>query len=250
MTKDELMAQVYSEINAEENVWLTQRDIAFFNARKKDKTLTRAEFYRTYKANRKIPSARNRYIEKLVELNGFNSKAPSDFKNPPTDSHKNLYTQLANYCKKFPAIKNLVIHGDTGCGKTYITHIITNNLTKQGKNVLYVTAFGLVERFRKYTQGYGDVTQMDALLECDLLIIDDLGSEPIIKNNTHEHLYNVINERLVNEKPFIITTNFNEAELKERYDRRVLSRILSLETSIVIKMESEDLRLKKKSSSK
>ena len=241
---------------AEENERLARRDEAFFKALALNKKLTRHEFNKNHPAA--TPSAqasltrhpskegnqvlKQRYTQKLIEQSGFKSKAPSNFKNPKPE-FKNLYTQFDNWCKKFPTGKNLVLHGPAGTGKTYSTHIIANVLMEQGFSVLFITAFGLVERFKKYVQSFNDETQTDALFECDLLIIDDLGVEPIIKNISQEYLYNVINERLVNDMRFIITTNLDEPALKQRYDQRIVSRVLSKESSVVIEFNSKDLRL-------
>jgi len=73
--------------------------------------------------------------------------------------------------------------------------------------VEYTTAFGMVNAFQKFVNSFGrDTSLVDAFLDCDVLIIDDLGAEPIIKNVTQEHIYNILNERLVNNRAFIITT--------------------------------------------
>ena len=85
--------------------------------------------------------------------------------------------------------------------------------------------------------------EIDALLECDLLIIDDLGTEPIIKNITQENIYNILNERLLHGRAFIITTNLSPAGLIQKYDQRIASRILSKDTSVLIEFKGKDLRL-------
>ncbi|MDR0475646.1 MAG: hypothetical protein LBH43_18490 [Treponema sp.] len=66
------------------------------------------------------------------------------------------------------------------------------------------------------------------------MIIDDLGTEPIIKNVTFEHIYNITNERMVNKRAFIITTNLDQNTIIERYDERIARRILAKENSTLI----------------
>ena len=247
MNKNQILSQIKSEIAAEENERDAKRDEAFFKALAANKKLTRYEFNTLYAKSAKDQPRGNqgvkqRYTQRLIEQSGFKSKAPANFKTTKPE-FKNLYVQFDNWCNKFPAGKNLILRGQAGTGKTYSTHVIANVLMQKGFSVLFTTAFGLVERFKKYVQSFNDETQTDVLFDCDLLIIDDLGVEPIIKNITHEYLFNVINERLAHAKPFIVTTNLDEPALKQRYDQRIVSRILSKETSVVIQFSSKDLRL-------
>ena len=214
---------------------IAKRDAEFFKAWQKDKTINRADFNNA------------RPIKTVREPKGFKN-APREFDtaNPPSPEHKKIYTKLSEYCKKFPALKipNIVLSGATGTGKTFITHVIANNLFDRGHHVEYTTAFNMVKSFQTYIQSFGrDDGQLNAFLECDLLIIDDLGAEPTIKNITLEHIYNIVNERLVNERPFIITTNMEPNALIQKYDQRIASRILSKETSTVISVNGKDLRI-------
>lgn len=135
--------------------------------------------------------------------------------------------------------------GATGTGKTYSAQIIANNLLDRKIDVCYTTAFAMVTAFQKYVQSFGTSDAIDTFLDCDLLIIDDLGAEPTIKNVTGEHIYNIINERLLHNRPFIITTNLSPAQLMVRYDQRIASRILSTETSTLIEFKGPDRRIKK-----
>jgi DNA replication protein DnaC len=101
----------------------------------------------------------------------------------------------------------------------------------------------MVTSFQKYVQSFGqDTAALDTFLDCDLLIIDDLGSEPVIKNVTQEHIYNIINERIVNELPFIITTNLSPIDILDRYDQRIAGRITSQKNSARIEFKGGDLR--------
>jgi len=101
----------------------------------------------------------------------------------------------------------------------------------------------MVANFQKYVQSFGtDTSAIEPMLECGLLIIDDLGTEPTIKNVTQEHIYNVINERTAKKLPFIISTNLSPAAIKERYDYRIVSRICDTKNSALIEFKGGDLR--------
>ena len=156
---------------------------------------------------------------------------------------------LSDYCKKFPAVKtpNVVLSGATGTGKTFAAQIMANILHDRNVRVEYTTAFNMVNTFQKFVNSFGrEDTQLDKFITCDLLIIDDLGAEPTIKNVTQEHIYNILNERLLHGRPFIITTNLSPAALMDRYDQRIASRILS-NTSTIIEFRGPDQRIPKKS---
>ena len=198
-----------------------------------------------------------RYTQKLIAQSGFTLSAPKGFDDKLLSkfsdaniraSYKKIYSALAQYCEKFPntAKKNIVLSGGTGTGKTFAAAIIANNLMERGFSVLYLTAFSLVQRFKSYIQNdfatRGDTSALDDLLDADLLVIDDLGTEPTIRNITQEYIYNIINERLVAGRAFIVTTNLDIDELDERYDKRIASRLLSRETTAVIEMKGPDLR--------
>jgi DNA replication protein DnaC len=160
------------------------------------------------------------------------------------DNYKKIYSFLSKYCQAFPskAKPNIVLIGGTGTGKTYASHIIANQLFERGLSILYLTAFQLINRFKTYIKNFNG-EELDELFTVDLLVIDDLGTEPMIKNITIEYLYNVINDRMADKKPFIITTNLSPNDIAERYGDRLQSRILSQLNSSVIEMSIEDLRL-------
>lgn len=125
-------------------------------------------------------------------------------------------------------------------------NLMRQSLINQKFWVEYTTAFGMVNAFQKLVNSFGrDDERINAFLDCDVLIIDDLGAEPVIKNVTQEHIYNILNERLVNNRAFIITTNLNPSDIFERYDQRIASRILAKENSTLVEFKGKDLRVKK-----
>ena len=83
------------------------------------------------------------------------------------------------------------------------------------------------------------------LTGCDLLVIDDLGSEPIYKNVTDEYILMILSERLSNGMPYIVTTNLTQTQLLERYGDRIVSRLNDKHSGVRIEINGEDLRRKK-----
>jgi len=149
MNKQQILAQIREQMETEKHGRDDIRDEAFYTALSKNPKLTRQEFNKTYSdSNSKNLSLKQRYTQTLIEQSKFKTNAPSNF-NHPKPEQKNIYQQFENYCKKFPYdVQNLVLHGSTGTGKTYATHIIANYLLKRGFSVLYTTSFGLIERFK------------------------------------------------------------------------------------------------------
>jgi DNA replication protein DnaC len=147
---------------------------------------------------------------------------------------------LSEYCAKFPNVKtpNIVLCGTTGTGKTVAAVAMCEELKRRGFWVEFTTAFGMINSFLR-----GDFQNF---IDCDVLVIDDLGTEPVKRNVSIEYTYAIINERLVNRNAFIITMNLAPADLMERYDQRIASRILAPTTSVIIEFKSPtDLRMKR-----
>lgn len=142
-----------------------------------------------------------------------------------------------------PQEKNLLFTGNTGLGKTYLTNCIANELLKKGKTVLYQTAPVMLDSILDYRFGKNNEFNYNDLLNVDLLIIDDLGTENL-NNMKFTELFNIINTRLLKDKKTIISTNLSLAELASQYDDRVMSRLIGNYT--ICRFFGEDIRLKKK----
>ena len=159
------------------------------------------------------------------------------------------YKKIYAWCEKFPdnKIKNIVLQGGTGIGKTYLVNAICNNLSSKHFLIQYFTAFGINNLFLKYHTCFDDDRQnmLDNLLDCDLLVIDDLGTENILKNVTIEYLYLILNERLIKNRSTIITTNLLPDAILDRYGERIFSRLINKQNSTLLKISGNDIRLKK-----
>ena len=142
---------------------------------------------------------------------------------------------------------NLLIYGETGMGKTFLANCIARALLDQGYPVIYFTAFQFFDLVEKHTFSHDSDDHSDEdyenLLNCDLLILDDIGTE-LSNNFTRSQLFAILNERLIRKHPTILTTNLSLADLKERYDERIFSRALGNYT--LIKLFGDDIRLQRK----
>ncbi len=152
---------------------------------------------------------------------------------------------LKLYSKKFPntEIKNFVFLGKVGTGKTYLATNVANELTKRNYLSVFLTATELNAIFLKmHKQEVDRELVFDVLTTCDMLIIDDLGTEPHYNNVTAEYLLSIISERLDKNKHFIITTNLSTSEILARYNERFLSRISNKKQTAIIPFNGKDLR--------
>ncbi len=145
------------------------------------------------------------------------------------DFMNEVVAQCKTYIKDFPRFKgNMLFRGKAGLGKTFLSNCIASELINQLYSVVYLTALQLFDIFSQYDFGDDGKQYEEAishLLSCDLLIIDDLGSE-VDNRFTNTKLFYVISERLNRQKGTIISTNLSSTEIRDRYSDRVYSRII------------------------
>ena len=141
--------------------------------------------------------------------------------------------------------RNIFLYGDTGVGKTFLTNCIAKELIDKAYSVIYVTAFELFDTLAKSRFEKDDDAEMmsEHILDCDLLIIDDLGTE-LTNSFTVSQLFLCINERILRRKSTIISTNLSLESLVDIYSERTFSRITSNYT--MLKLTGDDIRIKKK----
>ena len=160
---------------------------------------------------------------------------------------------VKEYCEGFEgehAGENLFIFGQTGTGKTFLTHCITGELIRHGYSAIYLTASALFDiiadsRFRKDSAAERSITYSpDDINGADLLVIDDLGSENP-NGFTVSALFNLLNERALKSKSVVISSNLDLAKIRDIYSERIFSRIAG--GYKLIKLYSDkDIRLQKK----
>ena len=141
--------------------------------------------------------------------------------------------------------KNLFFYGDTGVGKTFLSNCVAKELLEKGKSVIYFTAFQLFDILSKgvFQKNADAINAHQNIFDCDLLIIDDLGTE-CSNAFTISQLFLCVNERILREKSTIISTNLNMKEMTELYSERTVSRITSNYT--IIKLFGDDIRIMKR----
>lgn len=155
---------------------------------------------------------------------------------------------LQKFAEKFPDTKkrNIILMGGAGTGKTFLAGCVAKSVLQSGESVAALTAFGFLNRMLKYHTTFDDtkLTYLDPILDCSLLIIDDLGTESILKNITLEYLYLVLNERMVSGKHTLFTTNLTMSQLATRYGERIVSRMFDKQLVYVGVMDGvKDMRI-------
>ena len=164
----------------------------------------------------------------------------------PRQNIKRIYDTCQNFVNNFDLeFNNLLFYGNSGLGKTFLSHCIAKELLGTAHTVLYLTAYELFDILGKamYDEDEGFSASGEHILDCDLLIIDDLGTE-LATAFTMSRLNLCINERFLNRRATIISTNFGVQELADHYGERNFSRIFSSYTPL--RFFGEDIRLKKK----
>ena len=150
-------------------------------------------------------------------------------------SPRETMTMVLGACRKFadnfPAVSaNLLFQGGTGLGKTYLSACIARVVAAKGYSVCYDSAAAALEAFevQKFSRDPETSEAANArvrrMLDCDLMILDDLGTEMISSISTSA-LYTLLNTRLVNGKKIIISTNCSDEELQKKYTPQIYSRI-------------------------
>ena len=138
---------------------------------------------------------------------------------------------------------NLLLTGEAGLGKTFLLSSIAERLEARGFSPVLISAYRLLEIMReKHFHMDAPGTDFESLLSCPILLIDDLGCEPMLKNITQEYLFVLINERIQKKKPTVIATNMTPAQLKERYGERIMSRICDTSVCDSVRLMGRDLR--------
>ena len=170
---------------------------------------------------------------------------------PGTDVTQREYMAIVRQkCEQYAAqlpsgpIQTLLLHGGSGLGKTYLLNCVANAARDRGIHSLYVTAYDLLMALKNaYFSRTGETA--DEYFSAPLLLIDDLGMEPLIENITVEQIYHLINARLTQGLHTAISTNLSRKELKEKYTERVSSRLLDTRTGLAIPFQGKDIRLLK-----
>lgn len=154
---------------------------------------------------------------------------------------KSLCEEFVQY---FPDVGNLLLSGPPGLGKTFLSACIARELANRGYSIVYDTAINCLSLFEKQqfardAEQEAAASAVSSMLNCDLMILDDLGSEfatPAVVSA----LYNLINTRINNRKITVINTNLSTRELEKRYTPAICSRIEGYYS--ILSFEGDDIR--------
>lgn len=160
---------------------------------------------------------------------------------------KNIYNRLEKYALNMQNenAKIVTIVGGVGVGKTFLTECIVNSAINSGNYTVYTTSASWNNDMLKchISPFYEKEMILEPYLTCDLLIIDDLGTEPTYNNVTKEYLYLIISERLKNNLNTIINTNLSLQQILDVYGERIFSRLANVNSCMLIQMQANDIRL-------
>lgn len=142
---------------------------------------------------------------------------------------------------------NVLLTGNTGTGKTYLLTACANLCAEQNKSVLLLTAYAVNEMFLDAHLSDLATHQaiMASLVDVDVLLIDDLGTENVYKNVTAEYLFTLLNERIARQKQTFVSTNLTLQDVRDRYDERMFSRLVDQKATLIAELRGDDKRLKK-----
>ena len=172
----------------------------------------------------------------------FSTEHDHNYKNSQRKNMENIYEFIrGNYLTTFSTNdSNLLFYGESGNGKTFLSWCIAKELLDRGFLVIYKTSADLIRDLRDISFNNNSVLE-DLLINCDLLIIDDLGAEQVTDFSTNE-LFNLINKKLLNNKKMIISTNLNLPDIEKSYTTRIYSRLVG--NFKLFKFYGDDVRIK------
>lgn len=164
------------------------------------------------------------------------------------ETMKKAVEECRRFIRDFDKIfSNLFLYGDTGVGKTFLSNCVAKELLDTGHSVIYFTAFQLFDILEKNTfrsdRDSDIIAAHQNIFDCDLLIIDDLGTE-MPNSFTISQLFLCINERILRKKSTIVSTNLPIKQMAQTYSERTFSRISS--NYIMLKLFGDDIRIQKK----
>ncbi len=197
-------------------------------------------------------------LKNILDMENFNTFSFDYYANDeidpitettPKENMKEIVKISKNFIDNFPQVyDNLIFYGETGVGKTFLTHCIAKELLDKAYSVIYLSAIQFFEyladsQFATKEKKAALSELVHHIYRCDLLIIDDLGTE-MTNSFTNTALFNCLNERHCQQKSTIISTNLSIHDLKNTYSERIFSRITS--HFKLMKVIGKDIRVQKK----
>jgi len=187
-------------------------------------------------------------IQEMLLNDNFQSLSCEYYEGEDLSRFKNAVMTCRNFIKNFNSdYHNLFFYGTVGTGKTFLSNCVAKELIEHGHSVIYFSAAGLFDLLSRYSFDYknkeDEREHYADLYQCDLLIIDDLGTE-LTNQFVASRLFSLLNERHMGKKATVISTNLSLEELRNRYSDRIFSRITSHYE--LCKLTGPDIRMYKK----
>ncbi len=174
------------------------------------------------------------------DLNRFGTD-PIDNGKSQRDIMARIRDICVTYADDYPScLSILLLSGGVGLGKTYVSKCIMRRVIERGFTAASFTAYRLFSMFHQHR--LGEDVDLEPILEVPLLIIDDIGTEPMTKNVTKEYFFDLLNERNAAGRKTVIVTNLPFHELDERYGERIFSRLMDVRFSQKILFKGRDIR--------
>ncbi len=189
-------------------------------------------------------------MNSILSENNFQNLKFDYFDGENLQRFKDTVSQCHNFVQKFSLdYQNMIFYGTVGTGKSFLSGCIAKELLDKGYSVIYFSSATLFKIMSDILFDRGDRAILDSnrsgIYDCDLLIIDDLGTE-LTNNAVAVEIFSLLNERHLNKRSTIISTNLDLKELQERYSERIFSRLL--EWYSFYKFSGPDIRQLKKTS--
>lgn len=187
-------------------------------------------------------------IREMLENENFSTLSYDYYEGDDLLRFKNTVTTCRNFINNFNSdYHNLFFYGTVGTGKSFLSGCVAKELIESGHSVIYFSASALFDTLSKAKFDYRSPEELhkayEDLFACDLLIIDDLGTE-YTNNFVNSELFSLINERHLKQKAVIISTNLSLEDFRNRYSDRIFSRITS--NYEICKITGPDIRMYKK----
>ena len=183
-------------------------------------------------------------LQELLATENFSALSYDYYKDDDLTNFKKAVESSFSFIKNFRTeYRNLLFYGEVGTGKTFLSNCIACEMLNQGYSVIYFSASGFFNLLSRYSFDAGNKEMLyktyEDLYNCDLVIVDDLGTE-LSNTFTNSQFFSFINERLLRKKSILISTNLSLEEIKARYSERIFSRLTS--NFIFRKLSGPDIR--------
>lgn len=184
-------------------------------------------------------------IKEILDRENFSTLSYEYYEDADLERFRQAVSACKTFVEAFPGGSNLLFCGSVGAGKTFLSNCIAKELIENGNLVLYFSASALIDTL----SGRMGASREEAhgaeqdLYDCDLLVIDDLGTE-YTNAYVASQLFSCLNERLLRRKSTLISTNLSLEDLRNKYSERIFSRITS--NYDIYKITGPDIRMYRK----